>query len=235
MLKESTFAWALSLSVLGHASLFILSPSHFHLHPAELFRPKTEDVEITYFEIRDVPQWGGLTQKASPQEVQEKKTEVLSPTPSISFPSASRGARSSGAIEIPKPKLVERSVPRQNSAEEKANLVKEKALYQEMASNLREPVFATYYQAIREKIRKAAKRRYGGKLDSGDVSLGFTLFSNGRLKEVSVLRQSSTAISNLRTLAVQSLVEASPFPPFPERLRRDQLSFLVVLTFEPRP
>ena len=124
---------------------------------------------------------------------------------------------------------------RQDGTEKEKNLSTEEALYQEMTSKLQDPVFATYYQAIREKIRKAAKRRYEGKRDSGDVSLGFTLFSNGRLKEASVFRKTSQATSNLGVLAVQSLVDASPFPPFPGRFEREQLSFLVVLTFEPKP
>ena len=223
MLRESSFIWALSLSLAGHMSFFFLVPSYFN--PIERIVPKIEDVEVTYFEIGGVPEW-----------------ENIPPSVVQAAPLASRAGGSPMApsvpaypFGIPKPRLVERSVTTQNGRGKERGSFQEEALYQEMNTQLKDPVFATYYQAIREKIRKSAKRRYEGKRDSGDVSLGFTLFSNGRLKEVSVLRETAQVVSNLRAVAVQSLVDAAPFPPFPEHFEREQLSFLVVLTFEPKP
>ena len=234
MLKQTSLLWALNFSLVGHVSVFLLASSHFN--PADRIIPKTEDVEITYFEIRDVPEWGNIPQSKNEERlsVVQAKAPVTKAPISAPVPLPLERGKPSYPIEIPKPKLVERSVPIP-SGHEKEQSLREAVLYQEMNIKLKDPVFATYYQAIREKIRKSAKRRYEGKRDSGDVSIGFTLFSNGRLKEVSVLRETSQTVSNLRTLAVQSLVDASPFPSFPERFEREQLSFLVVLTFEPKP
>ena len=234
MLKQTSLLWALNFSLVGHVSVFLLASSHFN--PPDRIVPKTEDVEITYFEIRDVPEWGNIPQSKNEEKLSivQAAPPALPPPAPVSIPLPPERGKPSYPIEIPKPKLVERSVPIP-SGHEKEQSLKEAALYQEMNMKLKDPAFATYYQAIREKIRKAAKRRYEGKRDSGDVSIGFTLFSNGRLKEVSIFRETSQTVSNLRTLAVQSLVDASPFPPFPARFEREQLSCLVVLTFEPKP
>ena len=235
MLKENGFAWALSLSLAGHTSLFVLTTSH--LNGAASLTPRTEDVEITYFEMKDTPQWEELPQTAVPEEAVSAQIAAgpIGPPASASLPLPAAVEKPPGFIGMPKPRLVERFVTGQSGNAGEGGFAREEALSKEMVSKLQDPVFATYYQSIREKIRKAAKRRYEGKRDSGDVSIGFTLFSNGRLKEVSVFRQTSQMISNLRTVAVQSLVDAAPFPPFPARFERGELSFLVVLTFEPKP
>lgn len=206
-MKEHFFLWAVGLSAIGHATLFILLPSQFH--PSERLRPKGSDVEVTYFDIRELPQWG----EASDEEAQK---EELKGTEAIEIPPAAETVT-------------------QEVAEERSQTLEEEALTREMALRMQDPVFLTYYQSIREQIRQSAKQRYHQKLLRGDVSLAFTLFSNGRLKEVHLLQRSLKAAPLLRAIAVQSLMDASPFAPFPEALSHDQISFIVVLTFDPEP
>ena len=234
MFRENSFAIMLGLSLLGHASIFAFSPSG--LNAGRFLLPKEKeaaDVEITYFQIREtpqikeVPQWVTIPQKTNSEE----KVSVESTTENkIEVPAeATLGTSQTVKVALPK------EAPAEEKKEGQGQTLEEETLTKEMTSRLRDPVFMTYYQGIREKIRKAAKRRYQNRLAQGDVSVGFTLFSNGRVKEVRVLKENPQTASLLRSLAIQSLLDASPFPPFPDPLRHDQISFLVVLTFEPKP
>ena len=234
MVKENSFLLALSFSLLGHASLFVFRSSP--VSPAQLLRPQTEEAEVSYFGIREVPQWGGLVQEKS---APESEAQVPQPTPAPVSTPAPAAPFAQNRVPPPEPyrmpKPVQSPLARQGVIVGKATVAKEETFYHEMTRRLQDPVFATYYETIRDKIRRAAKKRYGGKSSAGEVPLGFILFSTGRLKEVNVLEAKQKVSVALGTVAVQSVVEASPFPPFPAHLGREQLSFVVVLTFEPKP
>ncbi len=94
------------------------------------------------------------------------------------------------------------------------------------------PIFYAYYQTVRERIRQRLQRQYlPGKPGEGTVALSFILFSSGKLKTAEVLGEKSFQNRKLRALAMESVIQASPFPPFPEGLRRPLIPFRVVITF----
>jgi TonB family protein len=93
------------------------------------------------------------------------------------------------------------------------------------------PSYISYYQLIREKIRRAAYRNYT-RNETGEVYLSFIISSDGYLKEVRFSEERSSSNPYLKEIAMRSIKEASPFPNFPKELDYSQLSFNVIISFE---
>jgi len=93
------------------------------------------------------------------------------------------------------------------------------------------PSYISYYQIVREKIRRAAYQNYS-RVEVGEVYLAFVISLDGSLKEVRLVEEKSSPSPYLRETALKSIKEASPFPNFPKELDYPQLSFNVVISFE---
>lgn len=93
------------------------------------------------------------------------------------------------------------------------------------------PSYLSYYQIVREKIRRAAYQNYV-RTDTGEVYLSFVISSDGYIKEVRLHEDKSSTSLYLREIALRSIKDASPFPNFPKELDYPQLSFNVVISFE---
>ena len=92
--------------------------------------------------------------------------------------------------------------------------------------------YKSYYQIIREKIRRLAYRNYK-KLYEGEVFLTFAIDPNGGLLASEVKKDKSTPNSYLCDIATQSVQEASPYPAFPDKLKNNKrLTFNVIISFE---
>ena len=93
------------------------------------------------------------------------------------------------------------------------------------------PSYISYYQIVREKIRRAAYQNYT-RSEVGDVYLSFLILAQGSLKTVRLVEEKSSPSPYLREIALRSIKEASPFPNFPKELDYPELSFNVVISFE---
>lgn len=93
------------------------------------------------------------------------------------------------------------------------------------------PSYVSYYQIVREKIKRAAYQYYG-RSETGEVYLTFVISMAGMLKEARLIEEKSAQNSYLREVAMRSIREASPFPDFPKELDYPQLSFNVIISFE---
>lgn len=93
------------------------------------------------------------------------------------------------------------------------------------------PSYISYYQIVREKIRRCAYRSYN-RNETGQVYISFIISSDGYLKEVRLFEEKSSSNRYLKEIALRSVKDASPFPVFPEELDYPQLSFNVVISFE---
>ncbi|MFH1858364.1 MAG: hypothetical protein ABH845_05635, partial [Candidatus Omnitrophota bacterium] len=93
------------------------------------------------------------------------------------------------------------------------------------------PLYLAYYRTIREKIRTLVRRYYTQELREGQVFLTFILFANGKLKEVKAAEVYASQDRRLEGIALRSVIDASPFPPFPEGLKRSYVPFRVMITF----
>lgn len=93
------------------------------------------------------------------------------------------------------------------------------------------PTYVSYYQLVREKIRRAAYHNYI-RTDTGEVYISFVITNSGSLKEIRLHEDKSSTIEFLKQTALVSIKDASPFPPFPKELDYPQLSFNVIISFE---
>ncbi|MFH1045958.1 MAG: hypothetical protein V1727_03225 [Candidatus Omnitrophota bacterium] len=96
----------------------------------------------------------------------------------------------------------------------------------------KEGTYIDYYQSIREKIRLFVEKNYPRFIDYGEVCLYFVLQPNGKLAQMQVLKERSTANNQLIDIVKRSVKQAAPFPAFPQNLSSEQLSFNVTVSFE---
>jgi hypothetical protein len=93
------------------------------------------------------------------------------------------------------------------------------------------PLYLSYYQIIREKIRRCAYQNYTI-ADTGEIYISFIVSSMGYLEETRLVEEKSSPNIYLRDIALKSIKDASPFPKFPPELNYSQLSFNVIISFE---
>lgn len=96
----------------------------------------------------------------------------------------------------------------------------------------RSPAYKSYYQIIRDRIKKLAYRNYK-KLYEGEVFMTFVVDSTGELLAVELKKDKSSTSEYLSTIALESVEGSAPYPPFPEKLKNNKkLTFNVIISFE---
>jgi TonB family protein len=93
------------------------------------------------------------------------------------------------------------------------------------------PSYISYYQIVREKIRRSAYRNYA-KNETGEIYLVFIITNDGLLKQARLVEEKSSKSPYLKNVALSSIKDASPFPNFPKELDYEELSFNVAISFE---
>jgi TonB family protein len=93
------------------------------------------------------------------------------------------------------------------------------------------PSYISYYQVVREKIRRAAYQNYS-RSETGEVYLSFVISRDGYLKDVRLVEEKSVNNAYLRSVALRSVRDVAPLPDFPKDLDYAQLSFNIVISFE---
>jgi TonB family protein len=93
------------------------------------------------------------------------------------------------------------------------------------------PSYISYYQIVREKIRRCAYQNYTHN-ETGEVYISFIITNDGYIKDVRLAEEKTTANVYLKDIALKSIRDASPFPNFPKELDYPQLSFNIIISFE---
>jgi outer membrane biosynthesis protein TonB len=93
------------------------------------------------------------------------------------------------------------------------------------------PSYISYYQIVREKIKRAAYQNYT-RNETGEVYLSFTISSSGELKGMKLVEEKTSSSQYLKNVALKSISDAAAFPHFPHELDYPQLSFNVIISFE---
>ena len=93
------------------------------------------------------------------------------------------------------------------------------------------PSYISYYQIVREKIRRAAYQNYS-RTEVGEAYVTFIISNDGTMKESRLVSEKSSSSPYLKEIALKSIREATPFPNFPKELDYPQLSFNVIISFE---
>jgi TonB family protein len=93
------------------------------------------------------------------------------------------------------------------------------------------PSYISYYQIVREKIRRSAYQNYTHN-ETGEVYVSFIISNDGYIKDVRLAEEKTTVNDYLKSIALRSIRDASPFPNFPKELDYPQLSFNIIISFE---
>jgi len=93
------------------------------------------------------------------------------------------------------------------------------------------PSYISYYQIVREKIRRSAYQNYTHN-EVGEVYISFVISNEGYVKDVHLIEAKTSANDYLKGIASRSVKDASPFPNFPKELDYPQLSFNIIISFE---
>ncbi len=93
------------------------------------------------------------------------------------------------------------------------------------------PAYISYYQIVREKIKRAAYQNYN-RNETGSAYISFVISNIGELKNIQLIEEKSSSNQYLKDVALKSISDAAAFPSFPEELDYAQLSFNVIISFE---
>lgn len=220
---------ALFISLLAHGAIFLQIPGLNPYTPA----PKDQKIEVRYIkeslEVKPLPK---NQSKPDLQKLISRQDPFLRldskvtagkriPPPYIE---QSKGPRSlpDSFSDLPKPAFVSPDLM----------IIKKKITLPpiEMAK-IDNPSYISYYQIVREKIRRSAYQNYT-RNETGDVYVTFIISNDGYIKEVRLVEEKSTANDYLKNIALRSVKDASPFPNFPKELDYLQLSFNIIISFE---
>ncbi|MCX5707709.1 MAG: TonB family protein [Candidatus Omnitrophica bacterium] len=224
MPSDRNFQLALVFSLLAHTAMVINYPG-FNLLP---FAKKPLMVKISY--LKNPPQ---LTETQK-QMLSRKAHQVKLPSQVSAFDKNSLIPPSNKEIL----KLNRPALPHQQALIKPAIIkpdiiaVKKKITLPPVdMEKMNNPTYVSYYQFVREKIRRAAYQNFS-RSETGEVYMAFVISSTGILRDVRLIEEKSSPNYYLRETALRSIRDASPFPLFPKELDYPQLSFNVIISFE---
>ncbi|MFH0913159.1 MAG: TonB family protein [Candidatus Omnitrophota bacterium] len=226
MLSEKTFQIAFLLSLIAHGVILFKNPG---LNLNVFSRNKQEqNLEVSYLKPPDaIKEILKITrQKEEPLLKLPQKVILLKTAPppfidkDVIFKKEARSV--SGKHAFTKPAFIKPDII----------AIKKKITLPPIGiDKVDNPSYISYYQIVREKIRRAAYQNYS-RTEVGEVYLSFVISQDGSLKEMRLAQEKSSSSPYLKEIALQSVKEASPFPNFPKELDYPQLSFNVVISFE---
>jgi len=218
MSENRAFKFALLASILFHSVFFLTVPEM----PFMPTRRSLEKIKITYYKIKEEPEKKKISSRKKKPIVRKlpkvTKEQVLKPPKDLAKKSrkAKREKRTTVALEKVKEKKFETVVKEEKDKRKTATYI-------------------NYYRAVRERIRKHADRNYPKNRDlgEGEVFLNFIVSSSGELLQVRVVNRKSVKNPELREIAIDSVRDASPFPPFPKGMSQYRITFNLIISFEP--
>lgn len=223
-MNNRTFQIALLISFIAHALIFI-NGAGFNIFSKE----KTEEkMEISYI-LEPAPKKQPVKAREMQKNTPLKIPPKISPDKKIPPPFIEKDS------SLARPKTEALREPLFNKpAFPKPDViaVKKKITLPPIdIDKINNPSYLTYYQIVREKIRRAAYQSYT-RTETGEVYLTFVIANNGFLKDVKLIEEKSSRDPYLKEIALKSIRDASPFPVFDKELDYPQLSFNVVISFE---
>ena len=229
MKSDRLFINALMVSVLFHALLFL---NKTPLRDAPILK-KPNRIEVTYYHLaRQTPPVSGLIAQRDkgsgrPAPPAARASQPVSKENAMAKPMFDLKADKPHikSIEIEADNPVKRA-PSQKSIQKSMFI----SYAEKDFSN--EPVYLSYYNAVRAKIYKIANTEKPYNFMEGDVRLIFTLSRDGTLVKADIIDEGSTTNPILRNHALMSIKKAAPFPPFHESIKEGELILRQTISFE---
>jgi TonB family protein len=225
MNSEKFFTGALMISALAHISFIAVQlPS---LNFLKSNKPK-QDIKVVYIKNPAPPAY--LKKSAvREQSITRIPAKVTADNKSMLAPLQNRNnsLKLDGAFAAKEPTLVKPFTLKPDIIPVKKKIT----LPPVEMSKISNPSYISYYQLVREKIRRAAYQNYS-RTETGEIFLSFVIAQNGSLRDIRLVEEKSTPSYYLRDIAGRSIKAAAPFPMFPKELDYPQLSFNVIISFE---
>jgi len=223
----------LIISLLVHSVILLRSPNLNPFSPA----PKKQKIEVRY--IKDNPQVkpkAGTFSKPDQQKMFSKSDPLLKldakvvAGSKIPPPYIDREQIFKSKQDIPVNKPLELSRPSLTASSPIA-IRKKISLPPIDMDKIKNPSYITYYQIVREKIRRSAYQNYTHN-ETGEVYVSFIISNDGLIRNARLVEEKTSANDYLKGIALSSVREASPFPNFPKELDYQQLSFNIIISFQ---
>lgn len=225
MSSNRVFQITLLISIIAHGAILFQNPNFYGPSPKE----KEQRLEVSYVKAEQE------NRKADRSEKILKRDPFLNMPPKIALEK-----------KIPPPYIDKENILKPNKtavtrdtgfakpAITKPDIIaiKKKITLPPIEINrINNPSYISYYQIVREKIKRAAYQNYTGR-EVGEITISFIISSDGFLKDLRLAQERSSSSEYLREIALKSVKDASPFPNFPKELDYPELSFNLAITFE---
>lgn len=228
MFSDNLFQAALVISLIFHGIILLQNPN-FNLIPKG---DKTEKLEISYV--------NNAKQKIEIER--SRKSQNPKQEPFFKIPQVITASKKTPPPFIDKQELFNKINVKNISSQAsfikpalaKPDIIAVKKKITLPAVNINKsanPSYMSYYQLVREKIRRAAYQNYT-RTEMGEVYLSFSVSNDGYMREIRIVEEKSSPNPYLKETALKSVKDASPFPNFPKELDYPQLSFNVIVSFE---
>ena len=224
MFPDKMFTVAFLLSLATHSAILMENPD-----PALIFKPRAQNIEIHY--IKNLPKF-----------TQEHLDKFVKREPYLKIPEKIAADKRTPPPFVDKDKLFSgtRQIDTREGLFTKPLLVVKPDIFESKKritmpeidiNKINNSSYVSYYQIVREKIRRAAYENYM-RTETGEVYLSFIITSRGEVRQVRLVQDRSSSSQYLKDIALKSIDDASPFPAFPRELDYSQLSFNVIISFE---
>jgi len=216
MLQDAQFKICFILSAFIHLTL--LSPWSFMQFTA---KPEItfQKVELTYFKMGEVE--GMIVKDLKPITSVKKDVENAD----------------AGAIKSKKTELEPEKKPPIEQKKEKARVIKPEIIEGPKKDAVLDTsdrdieVREKYCHGVREKIKLTLEKNRVGFVKEGELRVRFTVKRTGALKNLSLYKSKGKHYRDLERIALNSVKEAAPFPPFNEKMHEGELVFKLPIRF----
>ncbi len=225
MFSNRTFNIAFSISCVAHVAVVAQNPGYLFFTPSRI----NKRIEINYIKPVKI-------EKSTVKEIAPLRNQPLLRLPAKPLTEKRAPPPFIDKYEIGKgnPQVLSRSLPFERPGLTKPDsfAIKKKITLPAVGlGKINSPSYLSYYQIVREKIRRSAYQSYN-RNETGEAYVTFIISDDGYLNDVRVVDDKSSPSNYLRSVAYASVRSASPFPRFPKELNYPQLSFNVVISFE---
>ena len=223
MFSNRVFLTAILISAAVHG-VILFQPSNLTLFSRG---KQDKNVEISYLKAPQEKDARSFTVKNQPlpRASAKQKTQSSAPPPYVDKVAMFRQDRDASGLPRPsfsKPALVSPDII----------AVKKKIVIPPIdIKKINNPIYVSYYQTVREKIRHSAYNNFA-QAEEGEVYLTFTVSSDGYIRDIRLVEEKSSPNPYLRKVGFASIKQSSPFPNFPKELDYPQLTFNVIISFE---
>ena len=223
MFSNRVFITAILISAAVHG-VILFQPSNLTLFSRD---KQDKNVEISYLKAPQEKDTRSFTVKNQPlpRASAKQKNKSSAPPPYVDKVAMFRQDRDASGLPRPsfsKPALVSPDII----------AVKKKIVIPPIdIKKINNPIYVSYYQTVREKIRHSAYNNFA-QAEEGEVYLTFTVSSDGYIRDIRLVEEKSSPNPYLRKVGFASIKQSSPFPNFPKELDYPQLTFNVIISFE---